>query len=108
VPIIVGGHSDAAARRAGRIGDGFFPYSREQGRLIGIAREEAQAAGRDPDGLEITASLPPHIGELEDLARLGVRRVLVPMIGAARLDPPVRGPEDLGSWSEIIKRYSDA
>ena len=25
VPIIVGGHSEAAARRAGRVGDGFFP-----------------------------------------------------------------------------------
>jgi probable F420-dependent oxidoreductase len=25
VPIIVGGHSEAAARRAGRLGDGFFP-----------------------------------------------------------------------------------
>jgi alkanesulfonate monooxygenase SsuD/methylene tetrahydromethanopterin reductase-like flavin-dependent oxidoreductase (luciferase family) len=25
VPIIVGGQSEAAARRAGRIGDGFFP-----------------------------------------------------------------------------------
>jgi len=25
VPIIIGGHTEAAARRAGRIGDGFFP-----------------------------------------------------------------------------------
>ena len=25
IPIHVGGHSDAAARRAGRLGDGFFP-----------------------------------------------------------------------------------
>ena len=108
VPIIVGGHSDAAARRAGRIGDGFFPYSREQGRLIGIAREEARAAGRDPDGLEITTSLPPDVGELDDLRRLGVRRVLVPTIGSARLNPPIRGPEDLGNWTEIIERYSDA
>jgi probable F420-dependent oxidoreductase len=107
VPIIVGGHSDAAARRAGRIGDGFFPYSREQDRLIGIAREEARAARRDPDKLEITTSLPPDVAWLDDLRRLGVRRVLVPMVGAARLNPPIRGPEDLGSWTEIIKRNSD-
>ena len=28
VPIVVGGHSKAAARRAGRLGDGFFPRAR--------------------------------------------------------------------------------
>lgn len=26
IPVIVGGHTEAAARRAGRIGDGFFPW----------------------------------------------------------------------------------
>jgi len=108
VPIIVGGHSEAAARRAGRLGDGFFPYSREQDRLIAIARKAAQEAGRDPDKLEITMSLPSDLAELEGLRRLGVNRVLVPMIGGSRLKPPIRGPEDLGSWTETIKRYGRA
>ena len=27
VPIIIGGHTEAAARRAGRLGDGFFPVA---------------------------------------------------------------------------------
>ncbi len=51
VPILVGGHSAVAARRAGRLGDGWFP--------IGLRGEEfaarradmeqaARAAGRDP------------------------------------------------------------
>ena len=108
VPIIVGGHSEAAARRAGRLGDGFFPYSREQDRLIAIARKAAEEAGRDPDKLEITMSLPSDLAELEGLRRLGVNRVLVPMIGGSRLKPPIRGPEDLGSWTETIKRYGRA
>jgi probable F420-dependent oxidoreductase len=105
VPIIVGGHSEAAVRRAGRLGDGFFPYSSEQDQLIAIARKAAQEAGRDPDKLEITTSLPSDLAELEVLRRLGVSRVLVPMIGGSRLKPPIRGPEDLGSWTETIKRY---
>jgi len=107
VPIIVGGHSEAAARRAGRLGDGFFPYAREQVKLIAIAREEAGKAGRDLDKLEITTSYPSEIAELETLQSLGVRRVLVPLIGGGRLKPPIRGPEDLAGWTETIKRYGE-
>ncbi len=35
IPIHIGGHSEVAARRAGRIGDGFFPF--------GVTRNEAPA-----------------------------------------------------------------
>jgi probable F420-dependent oxidoreductase len=61
VPIIVGGHSEAAARRAGRIGDGFFPGTGAQvdiAPLIDLARETAAAAGRDASALEITTGCP--------------------------------------------------
>ena len=108
VPIIIGGHSEAAARRAGRLGDGFFPYTREQVKLIAMAREAAEKAGRDPDKLEITTSLPRETPELEALQRLGVRRVLVPLLGGGRLNPPIRGPDDLAVWTETIRRYADA
>lgn len=86
VPIVVGGHSDAAARRAGRVGDGFFPGKgspEELRRMIGIARETAENAGRDPDALEITlggAGRPGQEGvdEAGRLAELGADRVVVP------------------------------
>src|SRR5690242_17508373 len=51
VPIIVGGHSEAAARRAGRLGDGFFPSIGAQVDtmpLLEVVRRSAEAAGRDP------------------------------------------------------------
>jgi len=108
VPIIVGGHSEAAARRAGRLGDGFFPYAREQAKLIAIAREAAEKAGRDPGKLEISTSLPSETAELEALQRLGVHRVLVSLLGGGRLNPPIRAPEDVAGWTEIIKRHADA
>ena len=56
IPIHVGGHS-AAARRAGRLGDGFHPLGLAGDALaerIGQMREAALAAGRDPDALELT------------------------------------------------------
>jgi probable F420-dependent oxidoreductase len=57
VPIHVGGHSPAAARRAGRVGDGFHPLGlagEELDARIADMREAALAVGRDPDAIEIT------------------------------------------------------
>jgi len=102
VPIIVGGHSEAAARRAGRLGDGFFPARGAPAELFAIARRSAEAAGRDPDRLEITVSLPEDLAELDGLRRLGVARVLVPAAGGAGLNSRIRGPEDLAGWAKII------
>ena len=48
IPIHVGGHSPAAARRAGRFGDGFFPTIVESGEAEGNFRHDARRgeAGR--------------------------------------------------------------
>jgi alkanesulfonate monooxygenase SsuD/methylene tetrahydromethanopterin reductase-like flavin-dependent oxidoreductase (luciferase family) len=57
IPIHIGGHSAAAARRAGRRGDGLQPLgvdTAEVTRLWALTCEEAAACGRDPDQLELT------------------------------------------------------
>jgi probable F420-dependent oxidoreductase len=80
VPIVVGGHSRAAARRAGRFGDGFCPLARhgtDLRELVVLARQAAVDAGRDPAALEITTEAP-RTSEDRDMQReLGVARVLV-------------------------------
>jgi probable F420-dependent oxidoreductase len=56
-PVHIGGHSRAAARRAGRFGDGFQPLGVTGERLaslIGLMRDEASSAGRDPAALEVS------------------------------------------------------
>jgi probable F420-dependent oxidoreductase len=89
VPIHVGGHSPAAAKRAGRYGDGFFPTVMNPEKLkelFGIVRSEAQKAGRNPEAIEfscMTRSLEPN--DLKRLADLGVTRVVV--------NPPGTKPE---------------
>lgn len=53
-PIWVAGRSDGAIRRAGRLGDGYVPYlfSPERYReSLTKVREQAEAAGRDPDAV---------------------------------------------------------
>lgn len=86
VPIVVGGHSKAAARRAGRLGDGFFPGTgshEDLAELIGVMRATAVEHGRDPDAIEISAGGRGALGskaldEVKALADLGVSRVIVP------------------------------
>jgi probable F420-dependent oxidoreductase len=90
VPVIVGGHSEAAARRAGRLGDGFFPSIGAQVDtmpLIEVVRRSAEAAGRDPGAIEILAgcpgALPGAAGDpllaVEERRRRGIGRVVLPV-----------------------------
>ncbi len=57
VPIHIGGHAPAAARRAGRIGDGFQPLGLDEAALVdrvALMRTAAAEAGRDPDAIELS------------------------------------------------------
>lgn len=92
VPIVVGGHTRAAARRAGRLGDGFFPGKgspAELAELFDVTRQSAADAGRDPAAIELTAPHPglfghDPVGAAEELAAMGVTRSIVPGFLLAR------------------------
>jgi probable F420-dependent oxidoreductase len=83
IPIVVGGHSEAAARRAGRLADGFFPgrAGEELVHLIKVMRQAAEEAGRDPDAIEITAGGAWDLEGAEKMAEAGVDRLVVPALG---------------------------
>lgn len=92
VPIVVGGHSKAAARRAGRLGDGFFPGKgsvAEIAELVDIAHQSAAAAGRDPAAIEMTAGHAGLFGAdpvaaAEELAAAGISRSIIPAFALAK------------------------
>ena len=82
VPIIVGGHALGAARRAARLGDGFFPVRPERlSKLLEVMREECAAIGRDPGEIEITTGAAPSLDEVKRLQDQGVSRVVLPPPG---------------------------
>ncbi|MFT6580848.1 MAG: putative F420-dependent oxidoreductase [Alphaproteobacteria bacterium] len=108
VPIIVGGHSKLAARRAGRLGDGFFPAREAPMELIELARQTAAENGRDPAALEITVSLPNDLDEIETLAKAGVDRILVPAMPVKGFEHQIKTPDDVARWRDIIEKYADA
>jgi probable F420-dependent oxidoreductase len=103
VPLYIGGHSRAAARRAGRLGDGFQPLGLSGAALTGALadmRAEAERCGRDADGIDLV--LGATLGRV-DAERLDAAREL----GASRLLlSPSRGTADLAALLEELATCS--
>lgn len=82
IPVHIGGSSRAAAERAGRIGDGFFPLAGKLPELVDVVRQTAAGCGRDPEAIEVMASHPrvveDPVAAVEELRAAGVDRVAVP------------------------------
>ncbi len=106
VPIVVGGHSEAAARRAGRYGDGFFPIrgsAEELTHLLELMKAEARAHGRDGDAIAVTnGSWSPKrdpLDRVKELEDLGVERLIVA--------PPTSNPTRLrDAMEELANRIA--
>ncbi|MBV8178933.1 MAG: LLM class F420-dependent oxidoreductase [Mycobacterium sp.] len=85
LPVHIGGHSKAAAQRAGRFGDGFQPLGvtgAQLDSLLALMRDEAAAANRDPADIEV--SLGHSVTKIdaeraERLAAQGADRLVLAM-----------------------------
>lgn len=89
LPITIGGHTDVAAKRAGALGDGFFPAKGSSARLaelFAIVRGTAIDHGRDPDAIELSASSLAFNGSdlgavrdaVAELQSIGANRMIIP------------------------------
>ncbi len=114
VPIVVGGHSRAAARRAARFGDGFYPltpivgidvttidFLQEIKGLIALLREECAKVGRNSDGFDISTGAAPDLDMIKRLEDFGVTRVFTNSAATDR-DGVTRWAEQVGN--EVIAR----
>jgi len=82
IPIVVGGHVEAAARRAARVGDGFFPAKGDLAHLFDCVRDECEKIGRNPNEIELTAGGPTrNMDDIKRMQDLGVTRMIVPPPG---------------------------
>jgi len=108
-PIIIGGSSEAAARRVGRVGDGFFPYvvSPDQlAALLDIARASAVEQGRDPAAIDVTVW--PGCWQRGASLDTAVMRAFV-QAGANRLMVSAQesGSSDLDGVRDFVRRVQD-
>ncbi len=95
VPIVIGGHVPAAARRAARFGDGFFPARPNNlEELIRVVRDECRAIGRNPAEVEISSAGVPDLDLVKRLRDMGASRVV--------FAPPGLAPDDLARGLDQI------
>ncbi|MFZ0665971.1 MAG: LLM class F420-dependent oxidoreductase [Acidimicrobiales bacterium] len=82
IPIHVGGHTEASIRRAALRGDGWQPLGLKGEDLaqgLESLRRQAEAAGRDPDAIELTLSTAVSITtneSIEEAADIGIDRLV--------------------------------
>ena len=85
IPIIVGGDTERAIARAGKIADGYFPGEGNIDRLkdlIASVKRSAESNNRDPESVKISAifgaqMMNPEAG-VEEMRSAGVDRIMVP------------------------------
>ncbi|MGO8872620.1 MAG: LLM class F420-dependent oxidoreductase [Acidimicrobiales bacterium] len=103
VPIHVGGHSEAAARRAGRLGDGYQPLGLAPEVLstrMAQVRDAAEQAGRDPSAVELSLSGYLPTTTEEEVATAGAA-------GASRLVVSTSMSDDLGRIADELSAFAE-
>jgi probable F420-dependent oxidoreductase len=85
IPILVGGDTPAAIRRAAKIADGCYPGEGVPERLASLIerlRQECDKQERDPNEVEINAMFGAQMGDpeagVEQMSDMGVGRIMVP------------------------------
>ncbi|MEM9566343.1 MAG: LLM class F420-dependent oxidoreductase [Actinomycetota bacterium] len=105
IPILIGGHSQVAARRAGRLGDGFFPARAtpdDLGPLLDTVRSTAAEAGRDPGAIEITAGNVFDLDTARRFEDLGADRLMCPLMLPDLIDDRDRARRKIETFAETI------
>ena len=106
IPILIGGHTDLAVRRAATIGDGWLGLDYEPDELRRIVRRLHQLrddVGRADQPFAIVTGLraKPEPDLCAELAELGVTTLLTSAFGFGHTDPT-----DLDGNREAMTRYA--
>ncbi|MBY0441346.1 MAG: LLM class F420-dependent oxidoreductase [Mycobacteriaceae bacterium] len=95
IPIIVGGNSDAALRRAVAWGDGWYGFNLDVNTLaerVEFIHQLCRDAGRDPGQLQLVVNLAdPQPSDVSELVDLGINELVF-------VNTPPERPRDATSW----------
>jgi probable F420-dependent oxidoreductase len=106
IPIIVGGNSDAALRRAARTADGWYGFNLADAasadERITQLRTLCETAGRDPAQVEIAVALDHQPGpqDRDELATVGVDELVL-------VATPPADPAQANDWASALQAKLD-
>lgn len=109
IPIVLGGNSAPAVRRAAKVGDGWFPYTisaEDFARGADKIREIGAAAGRSENAVEMTI-WPGSFDFMREFEADYVRPYVTAGASRVVLTPPMFGPESLLNGVENLAAYVD-
>ncbi len=109
VPILIGGSTEAAAKRAGKLGDGFYPYvisPEDYAARVETIKKTAREAGRDPSAIDLT--IWPSSWKAGGALDLGLARAYRDA-GATRflITAQECGSIETNDVERFVKRYRD-
>lgn len=113
IPIVVGGHSRAALRRAGRLGDGWVSAGGADfetlAQMISVVNDARRDAGRADEPFEFTGSLARDYDSVRRAQELGVTRCNVGPPPSARPpgEPGSRARIRKEDFLDFVERYGD-
>ncbi len=100
IPIVIGGNSDAALRRAAQWGDGWYAFNLEgveaAAERVAALKSLCEKAGRGPDEIHVAVALAtPTPGDAAALAELGVDQLVL-------VQSPPEDPGDAAEWVRTL------
>jgi probable F420-dependent oxidoreductase len=104
IPIVLGGNSDAALRRAAAWGDGWYGFNVDDvpaaAERIATLRALCQEANRDPDELRLAVALrDPQRSDVAALSELGVDEMVV-------VAGPPDDPREADAWvADLVEQW---
>jgi probable F420-dependent oxidoreductase len=109
VPILIGGSTEVAAQRAGRLGDGWYPYvisPEDFGKGVETIRKTAKAAGRDPGVIELTI-WPASFDFTKTFDLAFVKRYVERGAQRVVVSQGESMTTDIGGQRDFVRRYQD-
>ncbi len=109
VPILIGGSTEVAARRAGRLGDGWYPYvisPEDYGRGVETIHATAKEAGRDPGRIELSV-WPASFDFTKTFDLDFVRRYVERGVHRLVISQGESMTTDIEGQRDFIRRYQD-
>ena len=109
IPIVLGGNSEPAVRRCGRLGDGWFPWTigpDDFATGMRVLADAAREAGRSPDEIEITVA-PGSADPKREMDADWVRRYVDAGARRVVVNARIGRTDQLGEFRDRLLAYRE-